>query len=261
MNFWPDEFLGAVSLTFDDGMQSHLHTVIPLLDKAGIRATFYLNPRGAGESAGLGDSWMERLAPWQSVQARGHEMGNHSLSHPCSLNVRLPWQEGAHLLDWTLDDIERDVLEAKRRLEVAFPAQAHTSYAYPCYEATVGRGVKRASYTPLIARNFVAGRAKGEVRGELANDPRHCDLHHLSSWPVEFQSAALMIGLVEGAVTLGRWAVFTFHGIDEGHLSVGQGEFAGLIEYLQRRKAEIWSAPVAEIAAYVSAQVVIKDRI
>lgn len=254
MDFWPDGYLGAVSLTFDDGMDSHLRTAIPILDRVGIRATFYLNPRGAEESAGVGDSWMEKLAPWQLIQARGHEMGNHSLSHPCSLNVRLPWQEGAHLLEWSLEDIERDVLEAKRRMEAAFPSQKLTSYAYPCYESTVGRGQKRTSYTPFIARNFIAARAKGEVRGELANDPRYCDLHHLSSWPVEFQSGALMIGLVEQAAALGRWAVFTFHGIDEGHLSVGQGEFSALIEYLQRCKADIWSAPVAEIGAYIHNQ-------
>jgi peptidoglycan-N-acetylglucosamine deacetylase len=255
MNFWLDGYQGAVSLTFDDGLESHLRVAIPILDQAGIRATFYLNPRGAQESAGLGDSWMERLAPWVPVQMSGHEMGNHSLSHPCSLNVRLPWQEGTHLLDWTLADIERDVLEAKRRLEAAFPGQKTTSYAYPCYESTVGRGEKRASYTPLIVRNFVAARAKGELRGELANDPRYCDLHHLSSWPVEFQSGALMIGLVEQAMALGRWAVFTFHGIDEGHLTVGQGEFIALVEYLQRRKAEVWSATVAEIGAYVQQKI------
>jgi hypothetical protein len=58
---------------------------------------------------------------------------------------------------------------------------------------------------------FVAGRA----RGEFANDPRVCDLHCLSSWGVERQTGAFLIGLAELTLAQGRWAILTFHGIAE----------------------------------------------
>jgi len=250
MNFWPEPYRAAVSLTFDDGLRSQLEVALPILDRHGLLATFYLNPAGAEESAGLGDSWMERLAPWQAVQARGHEMGNHTVLHPCSLNIQAEWLAGKNLRDWTLERLQADVLEAQRRLRAAFPAQRETSFAYPCYEDSVGHGENRVCYTPFIARHFAAARHKGELRGELANDPRACDRHHLSSWPVERRDAAFMIGLVEQAAWLGRWAVFTMHGLQEGHLPVGEGDFAELVEYLARR-ADIWVAPVAEIGAYL----------
>ena len=250
MSFWPEPYLSAVSLTFDDGLRSQLETAVPILDRAGLRGSFYLNPRGAQESAGLGDSWIEKLAPWQPVQARGHEMGNHTVVHPCSLNVDLPWVRDHNLIDWSLAQVEADILEAQRRLDAAFPGQKENTFAYPCYESEVGRGKQRASYTPIVAQHFVAGRHKSEIQAVLANDPRRCDLHHLSSWPVERQPGALMVGLVEQAAPLGSWAVFTFHGINEGNLLVGESDFSELVEYLARRK-DIWTAPLVEIGAYV----------
>jgi len=255
MSFWPDANRGAVSLTFDDGMRSQLETALPVLDAAGLGATFYLNPTGAVESAGLGDSWMERLVPWKSVQARGHEIGNHSLMHPCSLNIDPPWLAGKNSRDWTLEQMREDILEAQRRISMAFPDQRETSFAYPCYEDTVGKGKQRTCYTPLIAEYFVAGRHKGELRGELANDPLVCDRHHLSSWPAERLDGATLVGLVEQAVWFGRWAIFTFHGVNEGHLPVGDGDFQELVEYLARRRGEIWSAPVAAVGAYLRERV------
>ena len=177
-------------------------------------------------------------------------MGNHTVVHPCSLNTDEPWQQGKNLIDWTLAQIEADILEAQRRLNAAFPAQAENTFAYPCYESSVGRGKQRVSYTPFIAEHFVAARLKGELQGPLANDPRRCDLHHLSSWPVERQPGALMIGLVEQAAALGRWAVFAFHGIHEGHLAVAEGDFSELAAYLAARP-DVWTAPLVTIGAYV----------
>ncbi len=250
MSFWPQPYRAAVSLTFDDGLRSQLEVAVPILDRAGLRATFYLNPTGAQESAGLGDSWRERLAPWIPVQARGHEMGNHTILHPCSLNIEADWLVGKNLRDWTLERLQTDVLEAQRRLSEVFPGQRETSFAYPCYEDAVGHGKQRICYTPFIAEHFTAARHKGELRGELANDPLACDRYHLTSWPVEYREAAFMIGLVEQSAWLGRWAVFTFHGIQEGHLPVGDEDFAELAAYLARR-TDIWVAPLAEVGAYL----------
>ena len=252
MSFWPQDTQGAISLTFDDGMSSQFKIALPALNERGLKATFYLNPRGCEEDSNCEESWRESLGKWTPAFQAGHEIGNHSLLHPCSLNINDAWLEGKNLLDWSLERIESDVLEAQRRIITCFPEQKHTSYAYPCYESTVGRGINRQSYVPLIAREFIAGRAKGELRGELANDPVYCDLHHLSSWPVERQPGAFMIGLVEQAIALGRWGIFTFHGIQEGHLLVGDTDFIELLDHLIRRKDAVWVVPVAEVALFIN---------
>jgi hypothetical protein len=59
-------------------------------------------------------------------------------------------------------------------------------------------------------------------------------LHCLSSWAVERQRGDFMIGLVEQAVSLGRWSIFTFHGIQEGRLPVRITDFIELLDYLKR---------------------------
>jgi peptidoglycan-N-acetylglucosamine deacetylase len=254
MTFWPSGCRGAISLTFDDGLPSHRAVAIPALNARGLRATFYLNPRGREDDPARPMPWRDWLAEWLPAHTAGHELGNHSLAHPCSLNIDITWGPGLNLLDWTLNQIESDALEAQRRLAELFPAQAATSFAYPCYESTVGRGAARTSYTPIVARHFIAARARGELRGELANDPRFCDLHHLSSWAVERQAGAFMIGLAELACALGRWGIFTFHGIQEGHLPVGDTDFMELLDHLTRRRDAVWVAPVADVAAHIRAQ-------
>jgi hypothetical protein len=183
LSFWPTPFSSALSLTFDDGLPSHLGIAIPELDRRGMRGTFYLNPRGS-EDESSSTSWREQLEPWIPAAQAGHEMGNHSINHPCSLNIDIDW--APNLMYMSLAELKKDLLEAQRRLSTLFPMQKATSFAYPCYETSVGRGLQRQSYVPLVARLFAAGRA----HGELANDPHACDLHCLSSMNVERQTGA-----------------------------------------------------------------------
>ena len=250
MHIWPDSYQGAVSLSFDDGMDSQLNFAIPEMNDRGLLGTFYLNPRDTTRNNHR-ETWTECLKQWVSHQDRGHEIGNHTINHPCSLNINADWQKNNNLLDWNLDMIEKDILEAQKRLDTIFPRQKSNSFAYPCYESSVGRGLSRKSYTPIVAKYFSGARAKGELRGELANDPLYCDLHHLSSWAVERCTGAFMIGLVEQAVKHGRWGIFTIHGIHEGHLPVGSTDFLESIDYLNFRKNDVWTAPVNTISLYV----------
>lgn len=238
---WPGKHRCAVSLTFDDGLPSQLRVAVPLLDRYGLRATFYLCPSG-------GD-WAERLKPWRVVAGEGHEIGNHSLSHPCSCNF--PFSGGQCLEEMTLEEIEADVMEAQRRLEALVPGGRVETFAYPCYQSYVGRGAGRRSYVPVIARHFLAARGLGEK--PWPNDPLACDLHYLWSWPAERMSAAEMIGLVELTLARGAWAIFTFHGVGEGHLPVSEHDLRSLLEYLEGR-SEVWVAPLARVAAHVAGE-------
>lgn len=251
MTYWPRTYQGAISLTFDDGLPSHLDIVAPQLNSRNLSATFYLNPKTESPEADTPANWQKTLEKWRPIQAGGHEIGNHTLTHPCSLNVNMPWQMGKNLISWTLDQIETDILEAQRRISLMFPEQKTNSFAYPCYESTLGCGPERKSYTPVVAKYFVAARARGELRGDLANHPLYCDLHHLSSWNVERQAGAFMIGLVEQAISHHLWGIFTFHGVNEGRLSVGEYDFLELVDHLVRRSDVVWVAPVATIATHI----------
>jgi len=77
---WPDGKSFALSLSFDDARESQVDNVLPVLDRHGVKATFFLVPSLAEK----------RLDGWKRAVVAGHEIGNHSMHHPCSLNYRFP---------------------------------------------------------------------------------------------------------------------------------------------------------------------------
>jgi len=232
-------YQGAVSLTFDDGTQNQLEKAVPPLDEFGLKATFYLPPKG--------DDWRTRLAPWAAVAARGHEIGNHTLTHPCPGNI-LGTSGGLEAM--SLADIEEDIVKAQERLEQLAPHQTDWTFAYPCYCTTVGRGQARQSYVPVVARRFLAGRAAGEYG--IGNAPAAVDLACAWSLPVERMSGYEMIGLVEEITARGHWAILVFHEIDGARLTVGSYDLRMLLNHLRRRAGVIWTAPVVEVARKVA---------
>lgn len=234
---WREGCEGAVSLTFDDGMRSQLDRALPILAENGLHGTFYVNPRGS--------DWRGLLAPWKAVADAGHEVGNHTVNHPCSCAFKETRTDCLETM--TLDDMEWEIGEGRRRIAEAIPGQADFTFCYPCYHAHVGEGPGRRSYVPVVARHHIAGRGKGD----FANHPLTADLHHLYSFPVERQARSGMIGLVEEAMNQGQWAVLTFHGISEGHLSVTEADFSGLCSYLRAHRDRIWTAPVVAVARAV----------
>ncbi len=237
MRVWPDGCTGAVSLTFDDGIPSHLSTAIPILDERRLRATFYVNPD---------ERWLAGAAAWSAVQARGHEIGNHTLSHPCSGSFRLT--RGKPLEDMTLDEIAEEIRKGRDAIEKVIPAQGVCSFCYPCYQDFVGRGAARQSYVPIVAQYHPAARGWGEC----PNDPAHVDLHQILAFPCHEMKAADLIDLCEQA-TDGRWVVLVFHGIGESHQPVGTRHLRNLSAHLARRHDRLWTAPLIEVAERIAA--------
>ena len=236
---WPNGKRVAVSLTFDDGLQSQLKLAVPLLEEHGFRATFYVNPTG---------DYRTSLKPWKDVADRGHEIGNHTLTHPCSCNFQFARANVKCLEKMTLEDIKADIIEAHRRIKEVVPNGSRT-FAYPCYETTIGRGLSKRSYVPIVAEIFLAARGWGELG--YPNFPLACDLHELWSWPAHRMSFEQMIGLVVRASSENGWAIYTFHGINEGHLPTSEFDLTGFLRFLKKNEDKIWVAPVCEVAEYI----------
>src|SRR3954471_1640319 len=69
----------AVVLTYDDALNVHLDNAIPVLDSLGLKATFYLSAYLPG--------CRRRIDDWKKAAAKGCELGNHTLFHPCIGNM------------------------------------------------------------------------------------------------------------------------------------------------------------------------------
>jgi hypothetical protein len=230
--------LGAVSLTFDDGTENQLANAVPPLDERGLCATFYLNPR---------DRLMAFAQPWRKAARRGHEIGNHTLSHPCPSAIT----GGRGLEDMTLEEVESDVLAAQVRLETLAPHQTAWTFAYPCYATYIGRGEARRSYVPVIARHFLAGRAGGEIG--FGNRPGMLDSAALIGTPVERLTASEVIALIERLALTGQWLILVYHDIDGEVLSVRQSDYVPVLDYLARNRDRVLTAPVVDVASTLRA--------
>lgn len=66
---------GFVSLTYDDGLESQLDHAVPALNARGPHGTFYVT----------WENIEERVAEWHEVAEQGHEVANHTMTHPCDI--------------------------------------------------------------------------------------------------------------------------------------------------------------------------------
>ena len=73
---WPKKIKAAVSLSYDDALDSQLDNAIPTLNKYGLKGSFYLELSNT--------PIVKRLPEWRAAAKRGHELANHTLFHQCS---------------------------------------------------------------------------------------------------------------------------------------------------------------------------------
>ena len=234
-SFWPDDCVGAVSLSFDDAVPTQRENAIPLLDRYGLNGTFYV-PTGS-------PGWLDHIPFWRDAAGRGHEVGNHSVVHPCSRNFDFITPDKA-VEHYTLERYEKEVLQATKHIRDAIPEQGAISYCYPCYHSWIGSGATRNSIVPIIARHFKAARGGGEC----PNHPEYCELEYLWACEASEFSGERLIAYAEDAAAQGRWAVFCFHGVGGDHISVKLDAFETLLQHLSKQRQRLWTGTVVEVA-------------
>jgi peptidoglycan/xylan/chitin deacetylase (PgdA/CDA1 family) len=240
---WPGEFQGAVSLTYDDGLPVHCDLVGPLLRQYGLRATFY--PMIHSDL---------RLHPerWKELAAAGHELGNHSVFHPCRQRSAEPYT----WLDERYDLSQYSLGQMRAELEVAnlvlhlLDGQRARSYGSTCGDLSVGPEGLDEPLGPILRDLFVAGR--GTLTNQVAQPGLALDLFNIDCIDAGGCSLQGLQDLVERARASGGWAVLVIHGVGAGtheiHLETDAHE--GFIRWLAQQ-GRIWTAPVRDIAAYI----------
>lgn len=236
-SFWPAGIRAVVSLSFDDARRSQTTNGLPILDAHGIKATFYVSVKP-----------MEQyVQAWRKAVETGHEIGNHTLTHPCTGNFA--WSRQNALEDYTLERMEEDeILAANAAIQKALGVTPVT-FAYPCGQAYVGRGENVRSYVPLIARHFLAGRG---YQGETANAPRCCDLAQALAIGSDGATFEQLKPWVDGAAERGEWLILAGHDIGEGGRQVTlASELEKLCRYVKDPANGIWVDTVAAVGKYV----------
>ena len=192
---WPENKKMAISLTFDDARESQVIVGTQLLDQYGIKATFFVVP----------SSVEKQLDGWKRAVANGHEIGNHSLVHPCSSNFA--WSRNKALEDYTLKKMQKELIECNNRIEQLLQVKTEV-FAYPCGQKYVGRETKTKSYVPIVSKMFIAGRG---WRDEAPNDPIHCNFPQLTGVEMDGKDFDQILALIEEAKKTGQWLVLAGH--------------------------------------------------
>ena len=233
---WPDGKRAAVSLSFDDARLSQIDTGLPLLKKLGLKVTFFVSP----------SSVEKRLAGWKQAVADGHEIGNHSLTHPCTGNYAFSASNA--LENYDLAMIAQQLDGANERIQQLLGVKP-TTFAYPCGLKFVGRGRDVKSYVPLVAERFTVGRG---YLDEAPNNPALADLSQAMGTAFDNMEFAAMKAIVDSAAKDGRWVIFVGHEIGGRGVQSTDGKSLELLAtYLKEPANAIWVGTVAEVGTYV----------
>lgn len=210
---WPR---GYVSLTYDDGLSSQLDIAAPQLEKAGLRGTFYLT----------WNNMKDRAVEWAALAGRGHELANHSVTHPCDLRH----QDLQSFRAREIDPMQRWLGEVEG-------AKRARDYAYPCDVTDLGPG-NPDQQADTYARVLRSARI---LRARTSEGPPN-SLRWVQDAPYRLQALALRYDAknltnirdyLSEAVKEGRWAILVMHEIGSGRLSDGSispGEHERLLE-------------------------------
>jgi peptidoglycan/xylan/chitin deacetylase (PgdA/CDA1 family) len=234
---WPQGIRAAVSLSFDDARASQVDNGAPLFDACGVKVTFYVSLA----------SLQAKLPAWQAVLHAGHEIGNHSVRHACTGNF--PFAKGKALEDYTLPQMAAELDQANVEIEKLLGVHPVT-FAYPCGQKFVGRGLETRSYVPAVAARFLAGRG---WRDEAPNDPAFCDLAQLMTMELDGLTWEQLKALIDQTTERGFWLVLCGHDIREsGRQTTRLDTLRSFCEYAKDPKNGLWVDTVANVARYVA---------
>lgn len=234
---WPEKYKSAVCLTYDDGLDGHLDVAIPALDSFNLKGTFYCT--------GYSTSLHDRIDDWRSITQNSHELGNHSLFHPCD-GERFDWVKPEYdLRTYTLDQI-RDELFTANSLLSAVDGKKERTYAYTCSDFKVNQ----QSFVDTVRTMFTAARNDGPIPDSMDD----VDLYFVPSWGVIDPTGQELIDYVKQAQEKGTIAVFMFHSVGGGYLNVSAQAHTELLAYLKSKEDEVWTDTFINVMKYVKDQ-------
>lgn len=243
---WPNGCTAALSLTYDDGLPGHVEYVAPLLEEYELRATFY---------AWIIKDPMHNPSRWAELAKRGHELGNHSVFHPCRKDPERgfdSWLDDVYDLRFYNKKRFKTELELANLILHLLDGKNLRSYGNNCCDTTFGSGENEESMDQVLSELFIA------ARGPWNNKPVHItkdlNLMQLGHFSADHRSFIELKDEVKGNVQLNGWSLYMIHGVGKEtyDLHIEREHHEEFIAWLAEQKGTLWVAPVAEIAKYIN---------
>jgi peptidoglycan/xylan/chitin deacetylase (PgdA/CDA1 family) len=226
----------AVVLTYDDALNMHLDHAIPALDSLGLKGTFYLT--------GYSGAIDKRIPEWRKAAAKGHELGNHTLYHPCAGGPGRSFvTPETDLRNYTVTRMINE-MRMNNTLLKSIDGKTHRTFAYPCGDTRIGD----TAYIDKMKGDFTGARG---VRSEMP-PITGIDLFNVPCYMINGQTGEELIALVKQAMADQRLLVFLFHGVGGEHsLNVSLEAHRKLLYFLKQNEKAVWIASMTEVATYI----------
>lgn len=238
---WPRKIRAAVSLSYDDALNSQLDVALPALDKYRLKGTFYLILSSPTIN--------QRLVEWRAAAQHGHELGNHTLFHQCSRSM--PGR------DWVLpqNDLDkmtvaqiRDQITVANTMLYAIDGKRTRTFTVPCTDLKVSDGL----YLDAVKSEFVA--IKAAAGGGVVADMNTFDPNKVEVITPSNVSGQQLIDIVKAAAAKGTMANITFHGVGGDFLTVSKEAHDELLKFLADHRDTYWTDTFINIMTYVKSQ-------
>lgn len=209
----------ALSYTFDDGLRDQFTVAVPMLNEAGFPGTFFVIPGRVSETVEEAERRKNDKRAWGTITwaelremaGQGHEIANHTWSHPGLAKLTLPEVE--------------EQLEKAREAILQKLGVAPLTLAFPFNQRT-------PEIEALALKSHVACRTF--QRGLGGNDTAES----LNAW-------------ADKLVEKREWGVLMAHGIAYGYAALNDPAiFRAHLQHVKSRPSDIWVDTFANVARY-----------
>lgn len=221
-----------IVLTYDDAIESQLYVAIPQLDSVGLKGTFFLN-----SIKGQTDSFTEsKVFGWKRASQNGHELGNHTMFHPCS--EKYGWPKEIAIESYTMDKLLKEIQLTTQFLNILEDKNIERVFAFPCNNTVVGG----QDYSEKLKEQKLVKYARtGADRTSIIYDFKTINTMKVPSWLVE-EGTTLeeLINFAKEVKAKGKMAIYQFHGIGGSYFKISATTHRQFLEYLKANQADYW---------------------
>jgi len=223
---WSGFRTAAITYTFDDNLSHQLSIAIPIFNNYGFKATLYTVTSSSWV-------WPANWTGLQNAAAQGHEIGDHTVSHPgnwCSL---------------TSAQQESEYASSQSTINSYIPGNQCLTVAYPyCC----------AKYETMTATYFIAGRTcSGQIVPATPSN-----FYQISSFVLGSAGINTTAGInakAASAANSGGWAVYLIHAVD-GSEGGGWSPLSSTIldeslQYLDAHREVFWVNTFLNVVKYI----------
>ncbi|KUJ00434.1 polysaccharide deacetylase family protein [Vibrio sp. MEBiC08052] len=225
----------AVHLSYDDALSSQLDNAIPVLDKYNIKGSFYLLPG----SETLNNQ--PQVDAWKKAAQNGHELGNHTVFHPCSSKgPDRNWVKSYASLEQRTPEWMAAEVKMANTFLFLLDGQKSRTLTLPCFESMTGSGDYLSAVRPLVAG----------VYGQTLPKPEEV------YWSAHNVSGKQLIDYVKHSAANPQTQIIgiKFHGVGGDYLSISDKAHHKLVQYLAKHPNKYWVTTYKNIVDYINQQ-------